>query len=76
MSEYDESDIKDAKEGLAKAEQTGHETLKTILKCPGCGKTMDIPADMQEKMDGDEDISSMLPSCDCGTKMTISVTNE
>jgi hypothetical protein len=76
MSEdkVDEQELAKTKEGLEKAELTAKENLRTILKCKGCGTTMDIPADLRAKMDADEDISGSLPSCSCGGEMAISVT--
>ncbi len=73
MSEkIDEKEIEAAKSSLAKAETTtSHDTYKPILKCPSCGKKMDIPDDISKKMDADEEVT--LPNCDCGTQFAISV---
>lgn len=75
MSEdkVDEEELARTKEGLARAEFTIKENLQTVLKCKSCGTTLDIPDDLREKMDADEDISGSLPSCSCGGEMAISV---
>ena len=76
MSEEDKidpSELSDAKSGLASAEKIEHEQLKPTLKCSE-GHATEIPADLQAKMDKDEDLGS-LPSCaTCGIATSISVT--
>ena len=59
---------------LKKADPIKHEELHLILKCE-CGKTMEIPPDLQMKLDAEEDITGIIPNCDCGKAYLISVTN-
>lgn len=66
--------INKIKDELKKADPVKHEELHLILKCE-CGKTMDIPSDLQEKLDAEEDISNFIPKCECGKAFHISVTN-
>lgn len=74
MSEdkIDPSELTDAKGGLASAEKIEHEKLRSILKCSE-GHETEIPADLQEKMNNDEELGS-LPACGtCGGATSISV---
>ena len=72
----DEQELAKTKESLAQAEFTIKENLVTVLKCKGCGTTLDIPDALRTKMEADEDISGSLPSCSCGGEMAISVITE
>lgn len=76
MSEEDKidpSELSDAKTGLATAEKIEHEQLKPTLKCSE-GHGTDIPADLQTKMDNDEDLGNLPPCSTCGGTTSISVT--
>ena len=66
--------IKKIKDELKKADPVKHEELHIVLKCE-CGNTMEIPSDLQEKLDAEEDIINFIPTCECGKAFHISVTN-
>ncbi len=68
------SQITKIKNELKKADPVKHEKLNLILKCE-CGNTAEIHPELQAKLDNDEDISSSIPSCECGKSYHISVTH-
>ncbi len=71
----DASELESAKSKLAAAEKVEHEKLIPKLKC-GEGHLTDIPADLQAKMDADEDLGDLPPCGTCGGATQISVATE
>jgi hypothetical protein len=69
----DAGDLEQAKSGLSHVEtKTGAASAKPVFKCDSCGATQEIPQDVLEKMEADEDVSGSIPD-HCGSKMKISV---
>lgn len=69
----DAGEIEQAKSSLSHVETARADpSTKLVFKCDD-GQVMDIPADLLEKMENDEDISALIPKCADGTPMKISV---
>ena len=69
----DKRDLEDTKSHLSHVEtKSGEVKIHPVFKCENCGVIYDIPADIIEKMEKDEEVHP--PNCEkCGSPTKISV---
>ena len=76
-AKIDTGEIKEAAKTLDHVEtKEKSATTKAVFKCESTGETKEIPAEVLEKMEKDEDITSLIPNCPDGTPMKIVVVKE